>query len=108
MQYKSQKIYIKNTQYDRRVKLTDEQREDIRYMRKEYGLSYNKLAKEFGVSKRCIQFVCNPEDEKKCRERFKELRKDGRYYDKEKNTEYVRNTITYKQDLYNKGKIKPI
>ena len=86
MQYKSEKIYIKNTQYDRRVKLTDEQREDIRYMRKEYGLSYKK----------------------KCRERFKELRKDGRYYDKEKNTEYVRNTITYKQDLYNKGKIKPI
>ena len=59
------KINIKNTQYDRRVKLTDEQREDIRYMHKEYGLSYNKLAKEFGVSKRCIQFVCNPEKEKK-------------------------------------------
>ena len=51
MPWKSEKINIKNTQYDRRVKLTDEQREDIRYMHKEYGLSYNKLAKEFGSPK---------------------------------------------------------
>ena len=96
MPWKSEKINIKNTQYDRRVKLTDEQREDIRYMHKEYGLSYNKLAKEFGSPKGAFSLSVILKRRKKCRERFKELRKD------------VRNTRTYKQDLYNKGKIKPI
>lgn len=108
MPYKSEKLKIEGTSYDRRVKLTTEQKNEIVRTRNEYGLSYNKLAKEFKVSKRLVYFICNPDKLREHRERHKELRKDGRYYDREKHREEIKSTRRYKQDLYNKGKIKPI
>ena len=52
MPYKSEKIKIAGTKYDRRIKLTKDQKEYIRWLREEEKLSQMKLAKMFGVSKK--------------------------------------------------------
>lgn len=105
MPYKSEKIKIEGTSHDRRIKLTPEQRIEIRRSHEILGTSYNALARMYGVSKRLIQFVCCPEKEEAARQRFRELRADGRYYHKEKNTEAVRDWRRHKQSLYLKGRI---
>jgi ribosome-binding protein aMBF1 (putative translation factor) len=105
MPYKSERIKIEGTQYDRRVKLSPDKKEYVRWLREEEKLSYNQLAKMFGVSKRLIQFVCNPEIHQKAKERFKELRKDGRYYDREAHNESVKSMRKWKQELYLENKI---
>lgn len=100
MPYKSEKIIIEHTKHDRRIKLTEEQRQEIR--ENKAGLSQRKLAKLYGVSRRLISFIVNPDSY----ERNKELRKDKDYYDKEKHREYVKSHRRYKQDLFVKGDIK--
>lgn len=102
----SEKIRLANTPYDRRVKLSFEQREEIREIREKLGWSYNTLAKKYGVSKRLIQFVCNPEMEERARENFKILRKDGRYYNREKHNESIQNMRLWKEKLYKEGIVK--
>lgn len=106
MPYKSEKIKIAGTQYDRRIKLTEDQKTYIRWLREEEHLSYNKLAQMFNVSKRLIIFVCRPETMQKCRERFKTLRKDGRYKtSKEEWAKTMREHRNYKHGLYKENKI---
>ena len=103
MPYKFENIPINNQKLDRRVKLTDEDKEKIR---KEYangGISINKLAKKYGVSKRLIQFILFPEREKRSRKLFAERQKDGRYYDREKHNESMKRHRDYKKELWNKG-----
>lgn len=48
---------------DRRVKITDEQKQEIYdlYNEGEGGISQVKLAERFGVSRRTVQFILNPE-----------------------------------------------
>ena len=106
MPYVSEKIRITGTSLDRRVKLTQEQREELRHLREFEGWPYNMLAKKYNVSKNLAIFVCNPEVEARNRENFKKLRSDGRYYNKEKNTEAIRKTRNYKQQLYKEGVLK--
>lgn len=105
MPYKSEKIKIAGTKHDRRVKLTPEQRVEIRHMHEFLGTSYNSLARMYSVSKRLVQFVCCPEKEEEARRRFKERRADGRYYHKNAHNEAVKNLRRYKQGLYLKGEI---
>ena len=57
MPYKSEKIPL--GKYDRRVKLTDVQREEIKELRK-LGLSYRVIGDRYGVSKSLIILVCIP------------------------------------------------
>ena len=64
---------------DRRIKLMNKQREEIVSLRKNQGLSYQKLADMFNVSKRLIIFVINPDSYEKARQQFKKRRLDGRY-----------------------------
>jgi hypothetical protein len=60
MPYSSDKIKIEHTQYDRRIKLTQEDKAKILRIRQEEGTGYGTLAKMFSVSKRTIQFICDP------------------------------------------------
>lgn len=106
MPYKSEKIRLEGTKYDRRRKLSEEQKEEIRMFRKLYNISYNKLAAKYNVSKRLIIFICNPDIEKRNKERHKELRKDGRYYDHEKHNKSIKEMRRYKQELYLKKEIE--
>ena len=61
MPRKSDIMPINNEKLDRRVKLTLDDKELILWLRKEEEISYGKLALQFKVSKRTIQFICNPE-----------------------------------------------
>jgi hypothetical protein len=106
MPYKSEKIKIANTKYDRRIKLTDEQREAIReeYAKGEKGARV--LAKEYGVSRSLIRFVVMPEKYERSKEMFRERRKDGRYdISSEEWRDLIKERRRYKQKLYLEGKI---
>jgi hypothetical protein len=60
------------------------------------------LAREFGVSKRMIQFIVNPQSHERAKEQYKERRKDGRYYNKKKHTKSIRKLRAKKNRLFNK------
>lgn len=106
MPYKSEKIPIAGTKYDRRRKLTEQQKEYIRWLREEERLSQRKLAAMFGVSRRLITFILDPEKERKSKERLRQLKKDGRYKPtKEEWAETMREHRHYKHQLNVDGKI---
>lgn len=103
MPSKIDKIPIDNQKHDKRVKLSDGDREGIR---EEYAcgnISQNGLAKKYGVSKRLIQFVLNPDKQEIARKQFLERQKDGRYYNKDKHREYMKEHRGHKKELYIKG-----
>lgn len=92
-------------QYDRRVKLNDVQREEIKELRK-LGLSYRVIADRYGVSKSLIILVCNPDIAERKRIASMERHREGRYtYTKEEWAATMREHRQYKQRLHNEGKI---
>ena len=100
MPYKSSGIIISGTQYDRR------QKPEIfhRYMTE--AVSQRQLAREYGVSRRLITFIVNPESEERNKELLRENKAKGLYkYDRKKHTENIRNHRRYKQRLFQEGKI---
>lgn len=104
MSYKSEKIRIEGTMFDRRRKLTEEQKDEIR---KEYAtglIGQRPLAKEYGVSRKTIQIIVNPDIAERTKQRIKEHWKD--YVNREQLTKATRETRRYKQKLYLKGEIK--
>ena len=103
MPFKSEKIHIAGTLYDRRRKLSEQDKQDIR----EYvGLSIHELSKMYGVCRRTIQFIKHPERQKKNVEDRKIRGGSKAYYNKEKNKEYMKKHRRHKQELYKQGKIK--
>lgn len=103
MPFKSEKIPL--GKYDRRVKLTDVQREEIKELRK-LGLSYQVIADRYEVSKKLVIMVCNPEIAERNRLAFIERRREGRYTPtKEERAAIMREHRAYKNQLYKEGKI---
>lgn len=100
MPYKSEKINIRGTEFDRRRKLSEDDKKRILELREIDGLSQRKLALMFGVSRRLIQFILDPVK----LQRNKELHKPH-IYTKEEWAEVMRNHRRYKQTLYKEGKI---
>lgn len=102
MPFKSQGIKIEGTQYDRRRKLTEQDKADIKEL---VGISIHEIARMYGVCTRTIQFIKYPERQ----ERNKMLRKarggSKIYYNKEQNTIKERQHRRYKQDLMLANKI---
>lgn len=91
-------------EYDRRVKYTEEQREEVRRMHKVYGLAQREIERRTGISRRMISFILFPERLAVVKAQYKERRKDGRYYPpKEKWRETMRKHRHYKKELHNKG-----
>lgn len=103
--YLSEKIKIENTKYDRRLKLTEEQREEIILLH-EQGMSQRKLAIKFNVDRKTIYNTLNNDKYLEQLERRKKEQAHLKYYDKEQNTITKREHRRYKQKLYLKGKIK--
>lgn len=104
MPYKSEKIKLQGLQ-DRRKRLTDEQRKDIRELYETGLYSLNNLAKKFEVSKKTILLIVNEESA----ERAKQYRKEHwRQWQgtKEEHAEAIKNTRRYKQSLMLKGELK--
>ena len=86
---------------DRRRKLTEKEKLEIFEL---YGtISQRKLAKMFGVSRRTIIFIGNPE---KMEENYRRRVENGgskMYYNKEKHRQYMKKHRTHKQELFLKG-----
>lgn len=104
MPYKSEKIKIAGSKYDRRIKLTPEQKKEIH--ENPLNLSQRALAKEYGVSRRTIQFILDPEKLKENLKRREERGGSMQYYKPSEWAETVREHRKYKQNLKIQGKIK--
>lgn len=98
MPYKSEKIKLPQEK-DRRRKLTDDQKEQIKSIYAEGGVGTLPLAKQFGVSRKTIQLIVNPEIKRKQDERIKEHWRDYRST-KEERAATMREHRKYKQQLY--------
>jgi hypothetical protein len=85
---------------DKRVKLTKSQKEEIYILYNLYGAySQRELATMYGVSKRLITFIVDPEKLKKNYENRLEKGGSKIYYNKDKHTEAIRKHRRYKQEL---------
>lgn len=105
MPYKSEKIKLTKEQ-DRRIKLNDKQREEIKEKYTTGFYSQRKLAMEYHVSRRLIQFIIDEEKARIAAEQLKVRRSDGRYKPtKEEWAETMREHRRYKQNLYEQGKL---
>ena len=98
MPRKSDNISINNKTLDKRVKLTDEQKQEIKENKE--NLSIRGLAKRYNVNKRLIQFILFPER----LEHNKQLRalRGGSmaYYKKEEHTKAIKKHRDYKKELF--------
>jgi DNA invertase Pin-like site-specific DNA recombinase len=103
MPYKSEKLKLPPTK-DRRRKLTDEQKEEIRLIYAEGKIGTRPLAKQFGVSRSLIQIIVNPDIEARKKQYVKDHWRDYRP-SKEEWAETMKEHRHYKQDLFLKGEI---
>lgn len=83
----------------KRVKIPLSDHESIRFRVLNKKAGVREIAREYGVDKRLIQFIAYPER----LEQNKKLRAlrggSKKYYDKDKNTEYMRKHRIYKHEL---------
>ena len=103
MPYKSEKLKLPPNK-DRRRKLTDEQKEEIRKIYATGVCGTRPLAKQFGVSRSLIQIIVNPAIAEKKRQRIKEHWRDYRP-SKEEWNKIKREHRRYKQELYLQGEL---
>ena len=104
MPYKSEKIRL-NEKQDRRKRLTDEQRKEIRELYCTGCYSLNDLAKRFNVSKKSILLIVNNDSAERARQYRKEHWREWQRKGEEHN-KAIQNTRKYKQELYLKGELK--
>ena len=104
MPYKSEKIKLPK-ELDRRIKLTDEQRKEIRDLYGTGCYSLNGLAKQFNVSKKTILLIVNEESALKAKQYRKEHWREFQGT-KEEHREAIKKTRKYKQSLMLDGKLK--
>ena len=104
MPYKIEKIKLKGLQ-DRRKRLTDEQREEIKNLYGTGHYSLNDLAKRFTVSKKTILLIVNSDSAERAKQYRKENWKNWQGT-KEEHREAIKKTRHYKHQLYKDGKLK--
>lgn len=104
MPYKSEKIKLQGLQ-DRRKKLTDDQKKEIKELYGTGFYSLNDLAKKFDVSKKTILLIVNEDSAEKAKEYRKEHWREWQRKGEEHNRA-IMNTRRYKNDLYKSGKLK--
>jgi len=81
---------------DRRCKLTEQQRDEIRQLHKE-GVSSHALARRFDVSRRLVQFIVDPA--KAAANTARRRENADRYYSKEKHRAYTKRHRQWKRKL---------
>ena len=104
MPYKSEKIKLQGLQ-DRRRKLTDEQKVEIKDIYSSGNVSLNKRAKQYEVSKKTILLIVNPESKAKndayIKEHWMEFQEPTEEHNKS-----VAKTRKYKHQLYLNNELK--
>ena len=91
--FETDHVHLPRSQ-DRRIKLTEEQKEEIIFLKGEY--SQRALAKMYGVSRRLIQFIHDPEKKRQNLLRRAERGGSAIYYDKNKQAKIMREHRKYK------------
>lgn len=102
--FETNKMIMKNED-KRSVKLTLEDRQEIKKLYQTGQYSQRELARKYNVSRRLITFYIDDEKNKRNKELFKQRQKTGMYYDKDKQREYARNCRKHKKKLYEEGKL---
>lgn len=92
-------------EHDRRVKLNDIQRQEIRELYDSGSYSQRGLAKLYRVSRRLVTMILDPLKHQANIARRQELLKTKSYYDKDKQRAYMRSHRQYKQQLYLDNKL---
>lgn len=100
MPYKSEKIIIAHTKYDRRIKLTNDDKFKIKQEYDTTSISIGELARKYNVSRRTIDFILYPDKKEENLKRRKERGGEKIYYKKERHREYIKKHRTYKQEIY--------
>lgn len=105
MAYKFETSKIKKSrEFDLRIKLNKEDREEIVKLYKTKDFSLSELWRAFNVSRTLIKCIVDPERCEKRKLYYKETRKDWRYYDREKHKIAMRKYRRIKQMLLNPEK----
>lgn len=104
MPYKAEKMKLQGLQ-DRRKRLTDEQRKEIKELYGTGFYSLNDLAKKFGCSKKTVLLIVNKDSAERAKQYRKEHWKEWQRTGEEWN-EIVREHRKYKHKLYQDGKLK--
>ena len=104
MPFKSSQIKLSEAQ-DRRRKLTTEQYREIRDLYSTGRWSLNGLAKEYGVSKKLILLIVNPESKAK-NDAYRKSNWREFQGTKEEHATAIRETRRYKQRLYLAGELE--
>ena len=99
MPAKYEKIKV-GKERNRNRKLPPDKHDEIRKKYAEGGTSQRKLAAEYGVSRRLITFILNPDKYALNRQRLAERQAEGRYYDKEKHRQYTKRYRDHKKEIY--------
>ena len=90
---------------DNRRKLTEQEKDEIREL---YGcMSQRKLAKAYGVSRRLVIFIGNPETLKENLRRRAEKGGSKFYYNTKANTKSTRKCRRRRQDMFLAGELLP-
>ena len=100
MPYKTEKIKLPQ-ELDRRRKLSDEQKDEIRHKYSTGLYSLNGLAREYGVTKKTILIIVNPESKRKNDEYIKAHWKDYAVSKEERNA-IAREHRAYKHRVLSK------
>lgn len=90
---------------DRRRKLSEEQKEEIRKLYAQGNIGQRPLAKMFGVDRSTIQLIVNPQRAEAVKNRIKEHWRDYRPT-KEEWAATQRDHRRYKQELYLNGELQ--
>lgn len=101
MPYKFQTQHLKiPREHDKRIKLTQEDKELIRHLYETTDTSQRKLADQFGVSRRLITFILDTEKHKANLQTREARGGSKQYYNKETHTKTMKAHRSYKKALY--------
>ena len=87
-------------EHDKRIKLTQEDKELIKHLYETTDTSHRKLATQFGVSRRLIQFILDPEKQKANLQAREASGGSKQYYNKETHAKTMRAYRSHKKALY--------
>lgn len=99
MPSKVDKLRVPNS-FDKRIKLSISDKEEIKTMYQAGAHSYNQIALLYGVSKSLVILIVNPDIEERKKQQYKERRKDGRYYKRETHTLAMYKHRKHKEEIY--------
>jgi len=106
MPYISDKLKIGNKKLDRRVKLQEKDREDIRGLYNIAQMSLRGIARKYKVDKKTIKFIVDPSYYQKQLKKYSIEKHWKKFYHRKQHTKAVWEHRRYKYSLYNQGLIK--